>query len=85
MDAIVPMIKLVDEINEINVSHVTTPQHFIFSPDDQVLDVDEILVMADKYHNAETSLNRVIGAEDPGQHVIAGDACVLVVLGYREW
>ncbi len=75
MDAIVPMIKLVDEINEIDVSHVAIPQHFIFSPDDQVIDVDAIAVMADKYVNAETSLNRILGAEDPGQHVIAGDAC----------
>ncbi len=74
-DAIPPMIHLVDEINEIDVSQVTTPQHFIFSPDDQVIDVDAIFEMADKYTSAKTSLTLITGAEDPGQHVIAGEAC----------
>lgn len=75
LDAIVPMINLVDEVNEIDVSGVTTPQHFIFSLNDQVIDVEAIPEMARKYNNAQTSFYSINNSEDPGQHVIAGDAC----------
>ena len=70
-----PMINLVDEVNEIDVSGVTTPQHFIFSLNDQVIDVEAIPEMARKYNNAQTSFYSINNSEDPGQHVIAGDAC----------
>ena len=75
LDAVVPMINLVDEVNEIDVSSVTTPQHFIFSLNDQVIDVEAIPAMARKYTNAQTSFYAINNSEDPGQHVIAGDAC----------
>ena len=75
IEALSTMMHLVDEVNEIDVSHVSTPQHFVFSPNDQIIDVEAIHTMADQYSNAITSLNEVRDVEDPGQHVLAGDAC----------
>ena len=75
LEAIVPMINLLDEVNEIDLGHVTTPQHFIYSPNDQVIDVSAIDKIEAKYSSAPTTRTEVLTSEDPGQHVIAGEAC----------
>ncbi|MEO0367890.1 MAG: alpha/beta fold hydrolase [Pseudomonadota bacterium] len=75
LEAIVPMVHLLDEVNELDLSAVSVPQHFVYAPEDQVIDVSAINEIASKYKSASTSMNEITNATDPAQHVIAGDAC----------
>ena len=75
MEALVPMIKLVDEIDEMDKSSITVPQILIYSPDDSVVNVEKIESAAKEFTSSNTQLSRFTLSEDEGQHLLAGDAC----------
>jgi esterase/lipase len=75
MEALVPMINLVDQIREMDKSSITAPQLFVYSPDDQVISVRRILETSQEFTNADVSLHPFSESEDTSQHVLAGDAC----------
>ena len=75
LEALVPMIHLVDEINELDASQITVPHMIVYSPDDKVVDVPSTLKFVERMKNASVKLKPFSGSEDPGQHLLAGKAC----------
>ena len=75
MEALVPMIHLVDEINEIDAAKITTPHLIVYSPDDKIVDVPSTLKFVERMENSSVKLSPFMGAEDPSQHLLAGKAC----------
>lgn len=75
IEALTPMIKLVDEVVEQDHLATTVPHYMIYSPDDMVIRVDRILQLAAAMKNAKVDLLAFTQATDPAQHVLAGDAC----------
>lgn len=75
MEALVPMIHLVDEINEIDAAKITTPHLIVYSPDDKIVDVPSTLKFVERMENSSVKLSPFTGAEDPSQHLLAGKAC----------
>lgn len=75
MEALVPMMKIVDQVRELNKSHIRTPQLIVYSPDDKVINVDAVSKLAKQFTAAAVSLVPFTQSGDPSQHVLAGDAC----------
>lgn len=75
MEALVPMVKLVDEVAELDKSTITVPQLLIYSPKDTVINVDKVVSTAKEFTNSDTVLSAFTTSQDQGQHVLAGDAC----------
>lgn len=74
LDAVVPMVKLVDEVTELDKSNVSIPQLIIYSPKDQVIKPEKVLSTAKQFINSDVSLQPFTDSQDPSQHVLAGDA-----------
>lgn len=75
IEAVVPMVKLVDQIVDLDYSDVSTPTLMMFSPQDQVIRVDRVHQIAERMSNAIVRLHPYSNSQDPYQHVLAGDAC----------
>lgn len=75
LEAVVPMLDLVDEVEEMDKSQFTQPQFLIFSPTDQVIDVDKIKSTAEEFVNAPVTMYPFLVSKDHVQHVLSGDAC----------
>ena len=75
MEALVPMINLVDMVREMDKTSITVPQLLVYSPDDQVISVRKILETSQELMNADVTLHPFSESEDASQHVLAGDAC----------
>ena len=75
LEAVQPMLKLLDEVESTDKSKVRAPQLIIYSPKDKVIDVDEILKVEQKFINSEATLLAFDHSTDPYQHVLSGIAC----------
>lgn len=75
LDAVVPMLDLVDEVEALDKTNITTPQLFIYSPQDKVVDVEKIKKTAAQFINAAVSIHPFDASTDPSQHVLSGEAC----------
>ena len=75
LEALVPMIHLVDEVNDLDAASITLPHMIVYSPDDKVVDVPSTLEFVKRMDNAAVTLSPFSGSEDPGQHLLAGKAC----------
>ena len=69
------MLRLVKEVGDIEKSKIKIPQLFVYSPRDQVIDVEKIESTMGQYSPDIVSAYRFETSEDPAQHVLAGDAC----------
>ncbi|MEM7358700.1 MAG: alpha/beta fold hydrolase [Pseudomonadota bacterium] len=74
-EALVPMVQLVDQVLELDKTSITVPQLIIYSPNDQVISVERLLEVSASMQNSDITLHEFEGSSDPGQHVLAGDAC----------
>lgn len=70
--ALFSMAALLRATSTVRFENVTVPAMFIFSPDDKVVQTREIERIYRHWGGAK-QIMRVTGAEDPSQHVIAGD------------
>ena len=75
IEAVIPMLRLVKEVGDIEKSKIKIPQLFVYSPRDQVIDVEKIESTMGQYSPDIVSAYRFETSEDPAQHVLAGDAC----------
>ena len=75
LEALVPMVKLVDDVVAMDKSTIRIPQLIIYSPNDQVVNVDRIIEIASEFSQSPTELVPFTTSQDPSQHVLAGDAC----------
>jgi esterase/lipase len=73
-DAIVPMLDLVDEVNSLNIKTLSTPHLIVYSPNDQVVDVDKILEFGAQLNSEKVVMLPFTASKDPAQHVLVGDA-----------
>ena len=72
LDALVPMLNLLDDVDELDKSSITTPQLLIYSPNDQVIDVDKALQTIKEFTSAEVTIVPFTSSTDPAQHVLVG-------------
>lgn len=75
LDAVTPMMQLLDEVDELDKSTVTAPQLIIYSPKDRVIETDKIQDLHKAFINSDTQLHPFTQSTDPYQHVLAGIAC----------
>ncbi len=75
MEALVPMIHLVDQVVDQDHSVTQIPHLMVYSPNDQVIRVDRILSISEQMENATVELVEFTDSSDPYQHVLAGEAC----------
>ena len=71
--ALLPMMALVDFVRNTDLSRVRVPTLVLFSPEDRVVDSDEIRRLVPMFGSATRELVPVTGDEDPSHHVLAGD------------
>ncbi|WP_290886103.1 alpha/beta fold hydrolase [Hoeflea sp.] len=71
--ALLPMAKLVDLANAIDVKKITVPSLFVYSPQDAIIQPDLARVKAENW-GGPTRTIEVTDSDDPNNHVIAGDA-----------
>ena len=72
IDALVPMLDLVDMVNEIDKSTIQIPQLMIYSPQDTVINPIKAEQTIKKFSKARTQTVVYNDAIDPGQHVLFG-------------
>ncbi len=72
IDALVPMLDLLDEVEDLDKSKITTPQLIVYSPDDRVISVDKALSTAEEFTSAPVTKTPFTSSTDPGQHVLVG-------------
>jgi len=72
MDALVPMLELLDIVDELDKSQIKSPQMLIYSPDDHVIDVGKALETAKEFSSADVSIVPFTTSTDPAQHVLVG-------------
>ena len=73
-DAIAPMLDLVDEVADIDPQQITSPHMIVYSPQDQVIDVDEIIEFAAALGSKHSLILPFTESKDPAQHVLVGNA-----------
>ncbi len=72
MDALVPMLELLDIVDELDKSQIRSPQMLIYSPNDHVIDVEKALETAKEFSSADVSIVPFTTSTDPAQHVLVG-------------
>lgn len=75
IEALVPMIHMVDLVVDQDHSITQVPHFAVYSPRDQVIRVDRIKQLTAEMTNASVTLLEFNESTDPYQHVLAGDAC----------
>lgn len=75
LEAFTPMVKLVDEVVQLDKSNITIPHLMIYSPTDKVIDVEKALNTAKEFSGAAMELRPFTVSTDHVQHVLAGVAC----------
>ncbi len=92
LEAVVPMLDLVDEVKDLDKSGIGAPQLIIYSPEDKVVDIEAITDTAKEFSSAQVSVRPFTSSKDHVQHVLSGDACspestedmVNLIAGYVE-
>ncbi|WP_279477961.1 carboxylesterase [Aureimonas sp. SK2] len=70
--ALLPMARLVEVANRLDLSTIQTPALFLYSPRDEVVDPERTVALAGRWGGPH-ELVPVEDSTDPSQHVIAGD------------
>lgn len=74
LEALVPMLELVDEVGEMDKAQIRTPQLIVYSPADKVIDVDKVSQTASEMKSAQVTKIEFTISQDPYQHVLVGEA-----------
>ena len=75
LDAVTPVMQLLDEVNKLDKQHITSPQFIVYSPDDKVIKPEKVVTVSHTFINSEVRLEPYRKSTDPYQHVLAGIAC----------
>lgn len=71
--ALVEMMKLLDYVNDLDYSRINVPALFIYSPNDQVVDPDEIESAFARFGSESKHIEAIPEVEDRNNHVLAGE------------
>jgi hypothetical protein len=66
------MLELVDDVDELDKSKITTPQLIVYSPNDHVIDAEKVLETAKEFSNTTVTLVPFTSSTEPAQHVLVG-------------
>ena len=72
LEALVPMLELLDDVDELDKSKIVAPQLIIYSPDDHVIDTEKVVETAKEFTAAKVTLVPFTSSTDPAQHVLVG-------------
>ena len=75
IEAVVPMLNLVNEVQDIDKSVITVPHMFIYSPRDHVVSVEKIEDTIAEFKPSNPSVIKFESSLDPAQHILSGDIC----------
>jgi len=75
LEALTPMLDLVDEIDDLDKSAITVPQFLIYSPRDKVIDVEKVVSTSKEFTSSDVVVTPFNDSTDHVQHVLAGVAC----------
>ena len=75
LEAVGPMMHLLDQVEELDKSKITTHQLIIYSPNDKVIKPNKVISVSKEFKNSKTQLIAYQQSTDPYQHVLAGIAC----------
>lgn len=72
MEALQPMLYLLDDIDDLDKSSISIPQLMIYSPTDSVIDVEKALETVSEMTSASVNIQPFTTSTDPSQHVLVG-------------
>lgn len=72
MAAVTPMMALVERVRTMDLSSIVAPTLVLYSPDDDVVDVDEIRARFATMTSAPIQTSDIPSTTDPSSHVLAG-------------
>lgn len=72
--ALVEMMRLLDYVNGQDFGEIKTPALFIYSPDDMVVDPNEVVAAYEQFGSETKVIKKILEPGDPNKHVLAGDA-----------
>ena len=75
LDAVTPMMQLLDEVDDIDKSTISAPQLIVYSPNDKVINTEKISQLHNEFSSSDTRLHPFTQSTDSYQHVLAGVAC----------
>lgn len=73
LEAVIPLLALMDEVASINKENITAPQIVLYSSNDKVVDTTAIVKIMKSYKNAIVDVIEFNQTEDPSHHILAGD------------
>lgn len=71
--ALVPMMALVKQVSRLDLGKLQAPTQLIYSPKDQVINSQAVERFFEKIGSPKKELRPFLEAEDPRQHILAGD------------
>jgi esterase/lipase len=71
--ALLPMMGLVKLARQADVTQISTPTLMLYSPNDDVIDAEQVVAVFEEWGSAEKRLVPIDQVEDPSNHVLAGD------------
>jgi esterase/lipase len=78
MEALQPMLALLDDVDDIDKSKITTPHLLVYSPKDAVIDVEKAIETVDEMLSASVTKIPFTTSTDPAQHVLVGRGSIAV-------
>lgn len=73
LEALIPLLNLMSEVQRIDKAKITTPQIVLYSSNDRVVDSDATVKTMQLYKNAHTQVIKFNQTEDQSHHILAGD------------
>lgn len=78
MEALQPMLALLDEVDDIDKSKITVPHLLVYSPKDVVIDVEKAIETVGELQSAPVVKIPFTTSTDPAQHVLVGRGSIAV-------
>lgn len=72
MEALLPMLALLDDVDDMDKSKITVPHLLVYSPKDAVIDVEKAIETVDELQSAPVVKIPFTTSTDPAQHVLVG-------------
>lgn len=75
LEALIPMIHLLRQVDDIDKSKISLPHLVIYSPYDQVIEPKAAIEYVEELNGQQNKLVSYKDSKDQSNHVLAGDAC----------
>ena len=72
IEAAVPMLDLVDDVDDLDKTKIETPQLIVYSPNDQIVNPEATISAVAQMKSAKVTLVPFTISKDPVQHLLVG-------------